>query len=72
MNKNENISFMKIQEILSGIIEILKSNHRIDISTDLVTTENEKQKKNYSNINIKKISIIIITTTITINMGKVQ
>lgn len=36
---------MKIQEVLSGIIEILKSNHRIDISTDLVTTENEKQKK---------------------------
>lgn len=42
MNKSENTSFMKIQEVITGIIEILKSNHRTDISTDLVTTENER------------------------------
>lgn len=71
MNKSENTSFMKIQEVITGIIEILKSNHRTDISTDLVTTENERQKIR-PNINIKKfITVIIIIITITTNMGSI-
>lgn len=35
---------MKIQEIITGIVEILKSSHRRDISTDQVITEKERVK----------------------------
>lgn len=44
MNRSENTPYVKIQEVITGIVEILKSNHRIIISPDLVITENEREK----------------------------